>query len=307
LALLALTAPQPGRLRGRFTMIRSAVLMTILFFVIACQPAHGDILGFGNGSGYTLNSNISSSAPSINSGTLTLTTNGVPNQASSAFFNTRQSTGSFTAVFTYQGSGTADGVTFIIQNDPHGLNALGSLGSGLGYAATGGNPQIIVNSVGLQIDLYTFTGNGSTGTYLGTQGSSGIFNYLSSLPVNFSTGDPIQFTVTYDANAQTLREVLVDAVATTTYSHTFTGINIASQVGGNSAYVGFAGGTGGLSSTQTISGFQFQSAAQTAVPEPSSLTLLGLGCAALAGWRWRRRNAGEGRPGLALTGGKGHR
>jgi hypothetical protein len=33
----------------------------------------------------------------------------------------------------------------------------------------------------------------------------------------------------------------------------------------------------------------------TAVPEPSSLTLLGLGCAALAGWCWRRRNAGEGR------------
>src|SRR5262249_14816842 len=151
------------------------------FFVIACQPAHGDIIGFGNGSGYILNSNISAPAPSINNGTLTLTTNGVANQAASAFFNTRQSTGSFTAVFTYQGSGTADGITFVIQNDPHGLNALGSLGSGLGYAATGGNPQQIVNSVGLQVDLYTFTGG--PGTFLGTQGASGIFNYLSTLPV----------------------------------------------------------------------------------------------------------------------------
>jgi hypothetical protein len=289
-------------------MIRSAVLMTIMFFVIACQSAHGDIMGFGNGSGYTLNSNISAPAPSINNGTLTLTTNGVANQAASAFYDTRQSTGSFTAVFTYQGSGTADGVTFVMQNDPHGLNALGSLGSGLGYAATGGNPQIIVNSVGLQIDLYLFTGNGSTGTYLGTQGASGIFNYLPSSPVDFSTGHPIQFTVTYNATAQTLSEALVDTISLTTYGHTFTGINLASVVGSSSAYVGFAGGTGGLSSTQTISGFQFQSAvpAQTAVPEPSSLTLLSLGCAALAGWRWRRRNAGGGRPGPALTGGKSH-
>src|SRR5690348_13071755 len=121
LALLPLTAPQAGRLRGRSTMIRSAVPMTIMFFVIACQPARGDIMGFGNGSGYTLNSLITP-GPSINNGTLTLTTNGQTNQATSAFYNTRQSTGSFTAVFTYQGVGTADGVTFVMQNDPHGLN-----------------------------------------------------------------------------------------------------------------------------------------------------------------------------------------
>ncbi len=55
----------------------------------------------------------------------------VANQAASAFYDTRQSTGSFTAAFTYQASGVADGITFVIQNDPNGLNALGSLGSGL--------------------------------------------------------------------------------------------------------------------------------------------------------------------------------
>jgi hypothetical protein len=33
----------------------------------------------------------------------------------------------------------------------------------------------------------------------------------------------------------------------------------------------------------------------SAVPEPSSLTALGLGCAALAAWRRRRRNAEDDR------------
>ena len=103
-------------------MIRSAVLMIILFFAIPCQPAHGGmILGFGDGSGYTLNSS-STPAPSISNGTLTLTNFGGAFRAASAFYDTPQSTGSFTAVFTYQASGPADGMTFVMQNDPHGVH-----------------------------------------------------------------------------------------------------------------------------------------------------------------------------------------
>jgi Bacterial lectin/PEP-CTERM motif len=264
-------------------MIRSAVLITTMCLAIACQPAHGDITGFGDGSGYTLNS-ISTPAPSINNGTLTLTTSGAAFQSASAFYDTPQSTGSFTAVFTYQASGAADGMTFVIQNDPAGLAALGGAGSGLGYAAAPGYPSQIVNSVGLEVDIYDFTGG--PGTNLATQGATGIFNYLSALPVNFNTGDPIKFTITYDATAQTISETLVDTVSpATTYTHTFSGIDIASQVQGSSAYVGFTGGTGGLTSTQTVSGFQFQSS----VPEPSSVLLMGLGLGAVVTTRRFRR------------------
>lgn len=265
-------------------MIRSAVLMIIVFFAIPCQPAHGGmIMGFGNGSGYTLNS-ISTPAPSINNGTLTLTTFGGAFQSASAFYNTPQSTGSFTAVFTYQASGSADGMTFVMQNDPAGRHALGGAGSGLGYAAAPGYPSQIVNSVGLEVNIYDFT---HAGTLLETQGASGIFNYLSVLPVNFYTGDPIKFTITYDASAHSLSETLLDTASpATTYSHTFTGINIASQVGSSSAYVGFTGGTGGLTSTQTISGFEFESA----VPEPASLTLALVGVGVTFGVWLTRRN-----------------
>jgi hypothetical protein len=268
-------------------MIRLAAVMAIAVLAIAGPVVRADIMGFGNGSGYTLNYN-SSSPPSISSGTLTLTNLGVQFQSASAFYDTPQSTGSFTAAFTYQAIGPADGMTFVIQNDPAGAHALGGAGSGLGYAAAPGYPSEIVNSVALQVNVYTFTGG--PGTNLATQGATNIFNYLPTNPVNFNSGDPIQFSISYNATAQTLSETLVDTVSpTTTYSHTFTGINIAAQVHGSSAYVGFTGGDGGLTVTQTISDFQFQTPAPAA-PEPSSLMISGLSAAlALAFARCRKR------------------
>jgi hypothetical protein len=266
-------------------MIRLAAVMAIAVLAIAGPVVRADIMGFGNGSGYTLNYN-SSSPPSISSGTLTLTNFGVQFQSASAFYDTPQSTGSFTAAFTYQAIGPADGMTFVVQNDPAGAHALGGAGSGLGYAAAPGYPSEIVHSVGLEVNVYNFTGG--PGTNLATQGATDIFNYLSTNPVNFNTGDPVRFTITYNANAQTLSETLVDTVSQATYSHTFTGINIAAQVGGSSAYVGFTGGDGGLTVTQTISDFQFQTPA--AAPEPSSLMISGLSAAlALAFARCRKR------------------
>jgi hypothetical protein len=272
-----------------------SVSLTLVLAHGLVADARGDgINGFGNGSGYTLNSLVSSPGPSINNGSLTLTNNGEGNQAASAFYNTPQSTGSFAAIFTYHASGFADGIAFVLQNDPHGLHALGSPGSGLAYAATAGNTAKIVNSVGLGIDFYGFTGG--PGTNLATQGASDIFNYLSTSPVNFN--DPVKFTITYDATARTLSENLVDLIApTTTYSHTFTGVNVASEVGGNSAYVGFTGGTGGLTSTQIISDFQFQ---PTSTPEPGSLMLALVGVP--AAWSvWRRRRAAASGPGACAT------
>lgn len=263
-------------------MIRTVASLAIACCVVALQPARGDITGFGDGSGYTLN-HISSAPPSISSGTLTLTNLGVPFQSTSAFYDTPQSTGSFTAVFTYRAVGPADGFTFVIQNDPAGPAALGGAGSGLGYAAAPGYPSKIINSVGLEVNIYDFTGG--PGTNLATQGASDIFNYLSTKPVNFYTSDPIQFTITYNATAQTLSETLVDTLLPAiNYSHTFTNIDIASQVHGSTAYVGFTGGDGGLTSTQTISDFRFQSA----VPEPSSALLMALGLGVVVCRSFRR-------------------
>ena len=269
---------------GVFLMIRTVALLAIAFCVIPWQPARGAIIGFGSGSGYTLNS-YGNATPSINAGTLTLTSFGNSFQAASAFYNTPQNTGSFTAQFTYRASGSADGGAFVIQRDPTGVAALGGCGSGLGYAPDPSDSAKISNSVALEMNFYV--GTGGSGTYLSTQGASGQGNYLSTGPVGLGSSDPINVSLTYDATAHTLSETLTDALSpTTTYSHTFSGINIASQVNNSTAFVGFTAGNGGLSSTQTVSNFQFQSTA----PEPSTLALLGIGAMSLLAYAVRKRN-----------------
>jgi hypothetical protein len=67
---------------------------------------------------------------------------------------------------------------------------------------------------------------------------------------------------------------------------TLTGaINLASIFGGQTQlYVGFTAGTGGAIEAHDVLGFEFN-----AVPEPSSMTLFGMGLAAAAVVGWRRR------------------
>ena len=71
------------------------------------------------------------------------------------------------------------------------------------------------------------------------------------------SGDPIDVTLNYSAAAATLSAVLTDATTGATFTQTYTGINLATQLGGATAYVGFTGADGGVSSIQTISNFGF--------------------------------------------------
>ena len=49
---------------------------------------------------------------------------------------------------------------------------------------------------------------------------------------------------------------LTDAITLATWSHSFT-INIPAIVGGNTAYVGFTGGTGKLTSSQKLTSWVY--------------------------------------------------
>jgi hypothetical protein len=182
--------------------------------------------------------------------TLTLT-NGLMGESGSWFSNNTYSIENFTASFDYQAIGTigaADGMAFILQDDPRGSSALGTNGSGLGYGGISPSAAVEFNIYDLHV----------LGTNFATDGSTG--NYNSTGNVAFWNGDEIQVLLTY--NGSTLTETLTDLVNHATYSASYS-VNFAQILDSDIAYVGFSGGTGTFASTQTVSNFTFTVAGGT--------------------------------------------
>jgi Legume lectin domain/Chitobiase/beta-hexosaminidase C-terminal domain len=170
-------------------------------------------------------------------------TNGATSQEGSAWYATPVNIQSFTTNFTFQLTNPeANGITFTIQNQ--GTAALGIFGTGLGY-------QYIPTSVAVKFDLFNAGGEGPDSTGLYTDGAVPTVPAvnLSSTGINLHSGDTMAVQLVY--NGTTLTMTITDTVTQATYTTSFT-INIPSTVGGNTAYVGFTGGTGILSATQTI-------------------------------------------------------
>jgi fibronectin type 3 domain-containing protein len=220
--------------------------------VSATPQAAGTGINFANGfagaQGLTLNGSAA-----FNGSKLELTNSGL-HQAGSFFATSPVSVTKFTTTFTFQlsaGSNIADGFTFTIQGI--GPTALGPQGGGLGYGPdTAGNPPGIGKSVAIKFDLYNNQGEGSDSTGLYTNGqaptSAGSID-LTNTGINLHSGDVFQVTMTYDGT--TLVVTIHDTVTGTSATQNYA-INIPSVVGGNQAYVGFTGGTGGLVATQDI-------------------------------------------------------
>ena len=210
--------------------------------------------GKGTGVGWTAN-NTGGFSPNSSNNVLTLTTAAPlplpgPAQATSFIDNTKVGDGVFTTEFSYTeltptGTG-GTGITFMLEGDPAKTNALGTSGAGLGYM--GIMPSF---SVGLSVSAagtleYQF---GQDGVFLAAPAATGM--------IIFAPGTAIQVDVAYDGNTVTL--TLNDGV--NTFSATDTGLNLLADLG-NTAYVGFTGGTDGTNtSVQSISNFSYQNAA----------------------------------------------
>ncbi len=170
-------------------------------------------------------------------------TNGGKFEAGSAFFTTPVNIQSFTTDFVFQLSNpSGDGMTFTIQSN--GPAALGALGSGLGYAG-------IPKSVAIKFDLYNDSGEGpdSAGLYIDGAAPTVPSLNLTNTGINLHNGDQIDAHITYDGAYLTL--TLVDAITGARWSHVFT-VDIPAVVGSSTAYVGFTGGTGVLTSSQKL-------------------------------------------------------
>jgi uncharacterized protein (DUF924 family) len=206
------------------------------------------VSGFGgNGTGWSLNGTLNGTPtpPTVSGDNLTITT-AANGWAASAWNNTKVPTGSFTASFTYQvTTGTnppADGFTFALQNQ--GPTALG--GGGGGLAISGLSP-----SVALGVNIYPSSGGGAQGISTYVNGNQLQNPYTSVAPVNLTlnngpSGNPIDFTLTYNASAATLTINLAEETTANTFSETIPGVNIQSLLGSSAAFVGFTGATGSL-------------------------------------------------------------
>ncbi len=174
-------------------------------------------------------------------------TNGSYSEAGSAFINNAMDVSSFQTSFDFQVLPTytnplADGFTFTIQGN--GPTALGNGGGDLGYGGIG-------NSVCIKFDYYDNAGEGTDSTGLFTDGQDPYVPAidLTGTGVNLSSGDPMNVTMSYSGSTLNVTITDLDTFASASQSYS---VNIPSIVGGSTAYVGFTGGDGGLTSIPAI-------------------------------------------------------
>ncbi len=215
--------------------------------------------GFSSTAGLTLNG----SAVADDDTRLQLT-DGQLWQAGSVFWDAPINITTFTTNFEFQLSNAeGNGITFTIQN--MGANALGGDSAGLGY-------QGIQQSVAVKFNFYNYENEGSDSTGFYTDGEPPVNPTIDISPsgIELGSGDGIQAQLTYDGTTLTLN--LSDPVTGDTFT-TSQAINIPQIVGGNMAYVGFTGGTGGLTASQKILTWTYTTSALTGTTGPTTFAL----------------------------------
>jgi hypothetical protein len=180
-------------------------------------------------------------------GTKAELTNGGGSQAGSFFSKAPVDIRKFNTTFNFQVvNPSADGFTFTIQGN--GPTSLGAGGGGLGF-------QGMATSIAIKFDLYDNNGEGvnSTGLYLNGAMPSTPAVDLTPSGVDLHSGDIFRTTMSYDGTS--LAMTITDTQTGKSFSQSFA-VNIPVNTG-TSAYVGFTGGTGGLSATQDILSWTF--------------------------------------------------
>jgi hypothetical protein len=258
---------------GRLTINDDAAIAPQTVNLCGIGAANGAALavnfgcGFPNSTGLTLNGGAS--VPSL-SGRLRLT-DGNTGEARSAFTTVAVNASAFVNDFLFQLTNpNADGFTFAVQNKAN--TAIGASGGGLGYGnssptGTGGIPTSIAIK-------FAFFNSNSTGLLTNGAFPGSVSTDMTSSGINLHSGDIFAVHVTYDG--ANLAWTITDTVTGKSFS-TSAAINIPGIVGAQTAFVGFTGGTGGLTATQDILAWTYQTdaSAPVALASPANLTFSG--------------------------------
>ncbi|TDJ70863.1 MAG: hypothetical protein E2O39_09345 [Planctomycetota bacterium] len=193
--------------------------------------------------------------------------------------------GGFVTTFVFEisnpGAGGGDGMTFIIQNDPAGLTALGNHASAIGYGGFLSSPAVGIDN-SLVIELDTFNGGVAWGDTDGNHisihtGGTGD----NSQHEDFSIGSysPSLATTDLSAGQHTVRisyvpgllQVYIDDLVTPviavpydfgtggTYLNSGLPAGGLNLIGGSMAFVGFTAGNGGSFENHDVVSWSFTS------------------------------------------------
>jgi hypothetical protein len=218
----------------------------------------GSSINFGSGFSSTAGLTLNGSTVATNDTRMQLT-NGGSQQAGSVFWNAPIGIQAFATDFEFQLSlARGNGFTFTIQNV--GTTALGGDSAGLGYQGIG-------QSVAIKFNFYNYENEGSNSTGVYTNGEPPVLPTVDLTPsgIQLASGDSMKAHVAYDGTTLTL--TLLDLVTNDIFTMSQP-IDIPQIVGANTAYVGFTGGTGGLSASQKLLTWTYatQSAPPTFAP-----------------------------------------
>jgi hypothetical protein len=268
-------------------LVRLALLLYLAQIINAVSPAgmaHAQVInypsGFAGSSGQIWL--VNGASPLVGS-TIQLTTSGVSNAANNAWYETPVNVQAFTTTFTFTDTCSAycgDGFGFMIISTSNpsstGFTYSGGAGAQISWSecgGTGGTGCAAINSILVKFDLFDEQ-TGSPGASLTGFYSGGIYPQAPNNPqydmsasgINMESADLFSCTITYDGSS--LTETVTDTVTKATFTKTYTGINIPSLVGGNTAYVGFGGSTGAATATQSLSSWTYteESPGQAGIP-----------------------------------------
>ncbi len=237
-------------------------------------------------SGFATNDGVILNGSAVHSGSsIQLTdTSSVGLETAAAWYAVPVNVQTFSTNFTLQfTSANGMGTTFCIQNQnptstdanskwvSGGPTALGNGQGGLGYSGTtggvGGQVAGLLNSVAVKFDIAS--GN-TTGLFV--NGANPTTPQTTITGVTLSSGHPINVAMTY--NGTTLSMTLTDTVTHGTFSTSWA-VNIPSDVGGNTAYVGFTASTGFAYANQFVNAWTYATTSSaSSLPVPAAPTNL---------------------------------
>jgi Chitobiase/beta-hexosaminidase C-terminal domain/Legume lectin domain len=194
------------------------------------------------------------------------------NQASNVYFKTPVNVQAFTTTFTWTaqcpsgGIRCGDGMGFMIISTTNPKSpAYWSGGSGASLSWASGCTSSStdcerINSILVKFDLYNVTTGSGTSNLTGLY-ASGEYPQppnteydMAPSGINIQSGHLMRAELTY--NGTTLYETVTDTVTNATYTNSYT-VNIPSQVGGDTALVGFSGGSGAAAVQQNIESWTY--------------------------------------------------